>query len=330
VLTALDDSCRYGGSLDEFVERTLQSASRDGGHVEEELQDFRARIRVHGLDARVLIPGMAQHQEAVRRWLAPVRGAGGVEMGGDGALRALLAAFARALSGAVLAGSFAGLSAGSRPYLGAALAGEDSIPLASFVRALARQLLPLRSSSREAILARSDEVLGRDSGEDDDRSRRHYDIRLSSVAKQMCILPAADPYVEGRTQQATEVAAAIQATVTQRGAATAFLSGQPGVGTSTVAIEAARVLGAEFPGGVLYVDLHGLVAGARKDARTIVRIVSEALGLDLAAAADGDDRMFAAFATQLASRRILLVLDNARDAAHIAVLAQARRVVPSS
>ena len=90
-----------------------------------------------------------------------------------------------------------------------------------------------------------------------------------------------------------------------------------------MAIEAARELGTEFPGGVLYVDLHGLVAGARKDARTIVRIVSEALSLDLAAAIGGDDRMFAAFASQLASRRILLVLDNARDAAHIAALAQA-------
>jgi hypothetical protein len=266
---------------------------------------------------------MAQHQEAVRRWLAPIRGAGGVEKNGDGASRTLLEAFARALSSAVLAGSFAEFSAGSRRYLGAALAGEDSIPLASFVRALTSQLMPLRSSSREVVLVRSDDVLGRDSGEDDDKSRRHYDIRLSSVAKQMCSLPPADPFIEGRARQVTEVAAAIRATLSQRGAATAFLSGQPGVGTSAVAIEAARELGAEFRGGVFYVDLHGLVAGARKDARTVVRIVSEALGLDLAAAADGDERMFAAFVSQLASRRILLVLDNARDAAHIGVLAQA-------
>jgi hypothetical protein len=325
-LMALDDAGRFGGSTAEILDGVLSAAADTADWSEEQVRSFRARIRSHGLDPRLLIAGMDLHQEAVRRW-ADTAGGGGAGFGGWESAPVLLAALSTALGDAVRAGNLANLSADARRYLSTALLGDGPAPPSDFYQGLSSYLPPLRSSSREVVLVRSDDraalSTADEARDDESRKKRQHGLRLSSVARQMCQLPQADPNVVGRGDDVTKICARTRSTLLDRGAATAFLSGQPGVGTSTVAIEAARELSAEFAGGVLYLDLHGLDAGSRRDMRTVVRIVSEALGFDLAAAAHGDDEMVYAFTSQLSQRRVLLVLDNARDAAHAAPLAQA-------
>jgi hypothetical protein len=325
-LMALDEAGRFGGSTAEILDGALSVAARAANWSEEQVQSLRARIRSHGLDPRLLVPGMALHREAVRRW---ADAAGGDVAGFDPreSVPVLLAALSTALGDAVWAGDLVDLSVGARGYLSAALRGDDPALPGDFYQGLSSYLPPLRSYSREVVLVRSGDgaALTTAEGERDDESRkkRQHGLRLSSVARQMCRLPQVDPYVVGREDDVAKICARIRSTLLERGAATAFLSGQPGVGTSTVAIAAARELNSEFSGGALYLDLYGLDAGSRRDMRTVVRIVSEALGFDLAAAAQGDDEMVDAFTGQLSERRVLLVLDNARDAAHVAPLARA-------
>lgn len=325
VLMALDDAGRFGGSTAQILDGALSVAAGAANWPEEQVQSLRARIRSHGLDPRLLIPGMALHREAVRRW-ADAPGGEGAGFDPRESVPVLLA-LSTALGDAVQAGELADLSVGARGYLSAALRGDDPTPPGDFYQGLSSYLPPLRSYSREVVLVRSGDgaALTTADGERDDESRkkRQHGLRLSSVARQMCRLPQVDPYVVGREDDVAKVCARIRSTLLERGAATAFLSGQPGVGTSTVAIAAARELNSEFSGGALYLDLYGLDAGSRRDMRTVVRIVSEALGFDLAAAAQGDDEMVDAFTGQLSERRVLLVLDNARDAAHVAPLARA-------
>jgi hypothetical protein len=325
-LMALDDASRLGGPATEILDGVLTAAAGTANWSEEQVLSLRARIRSHGLDPRLLIPGMALHREAVRRW-ADAAGGDGAGSGGSESAPVLLTALSAALGEAVRAGELADLSASACDYLSAALRGDDPAPPGDFYQGLSSYLPPLRSSSREVVLVRSRDdaalTTADEARDDESRKKRQYSLRLSSVARQMCRLPQADPYVLGRGDDVAKLCTGIRSTLLERGAATAFLSGQPGVGTSTVAIAAARELSSEFSGGALYLDLHGLDAGSRRDMRTVVRIVSEALGLDLAAAAQGDDEMLCAFTGQLTARRVLLMLDNARDAAHAAPLARA-------
>ncbi|MGH3390348.1 MAG: trypsin-like peptidase domain-containing protein [Actinomadura sp.] len=315
VLSAVDDSCRGFGRLGDLVRALIAEAARQGRHGPEEVREFETRIRSRGLDPRLLISRSELHEEALRRWSEPFPGSALPAAG-------MLVSFTRALEGA-LDELFSELPSGIPRYLGEALADRHSVPLSGFLAALDARLPPLRSTSAAAVL------VTRPVDEPDPdtaiavRTADHRSLTLSSVAAQMLLLPAPDPNVTGRDQLVDTVVRAIDKRLRRHGAATAFLSGQPGVGTSTVAIEAARRLAPAFPGGVLHIDLHGLVPEARRSARTVVRIVSEALGLELGSGIQDDAADFTAFSARLRDRGILLVLDNARDAAHVAPLMKA-------
>lgn len=133
-------------------------------------------------------------------------------------------------------------------------------------------------------------------------------------------LPPEDPFVTGRRQFVGAVQAQLAGVLSATATATAFFSGQPGVGSSTVAQMVARPLGTLFPGGVHYLDLHGLDPAECRTPRTAARILAEALGMSIGGITH-DDEYFAAFRAGLAGRGVLIVLDNARDSSHVAWLA---------
>lgn len=339
VLTALDDACRGLGRLGDVAESLITGAVSAQRHPERAghaVLGFRARLRAHGLDARVLLPGLADHDEALRRWAEPFGGAVR-DAGEEAASAGLLAALRRALADEVAGPLFAGLSGACRRYLADGLAGGGAVPPAAFLGALSAHLPPLRSTSVEAVLlgpagerpgvAAAHSAPGSAPAEpaaDGGTSVPSYrQVRLTSVAAEMIRLPDPDPCVAGRDDAVRDIARRIERHLRRRPSATAFLSGQPGVGTSTVAIEAARRLAPAFTGGVFHVDLRGLVPDARRHARDVVRTVSEALGLDLGEGARDDTALFEAFAARLRGRHVLLVLDNALDARHVAPLAGA-------
>ena len=101
-------------------------------------------------------------------------------------------------------------------------------------------------------------------------------------------------------------------------AAIAVLSGTPGVGKTALAVYWAQRVSAQFPGGQLFANLQGFdPGGAAQEPGDVLRRFLEAFGVpesripaDLAAQAG-------LYRSTLAGKRVLVVLDNARDAKQV-------------
>ncbi|MFE6665241.1 BTAD domain-containing putative transcriptional regulator [Streptomyces sp. NPDC057697] len=98
------------------------------------------------------------------------------------------------------------------------------------------------------------------------------------------------------------------------------LSGLPGVGKSALAVEVAVALDQYFADGILHVDLGGVAPeGLLGHEHVIARLLND---LGVRPATPTLDGMLSAYRTALADRSVLLILDNARDEAHV------RRLLP--
>ncbi|APE19922.1 MULTISPECIES: AfsR/SARP family transcriptional regulator [Streptomyces] len=98
------------------------------------------------------------------------------------------------------------------------------------------------------------------------------------------------------------------------------ISGMGGVGKTALAVHVAHRVSEAFPDGALYADLRGYcVHGARTANELLARFLSD-LGVHHDTLPDDTDDRALLFRAALAERRVLLVLDNARNAAHVAPL----------
>lgn len=125
-------------------------------------------------------------------------------------------------------------------------------------------------------------------------------------------LPAAVPVFRGRTAD-LERLDALHRAAAGTAAFTAVLSGTAGVGKTELAVQWGRRRLADFPDGQLFVDLRGydLMPSRRPD--EVLPGLLRALG-DRRAVPPEVDEQAARFRSVLSGRRVLLVLDNARDA----------------
>ncbi|WP_405939919.1 tetratricopeptide repeat protein [Streptomyces sp. NBC_00726] len=97
--------------------------------------------------------------------------------------------------------------------------------------------------------------------------------------------------------------------------AIAVVSGPAGVGKTFLAVAAAQQLEPDFPDGVLYVDLRGFSALEPENvASVLVRFLND---LRTTPATVNRDGLVSAYRSALAGRRVLVVLDNARDEAQV-------------
>lgn len=118
------------------------------------------------------------------------------------------------------------------------------------------------------------------------------------------------------TGRGGELEAVTHALLTER---RVVVSGMGGVGKTALAVRAAHAVRAQFPDGVLYADLRGFgVGGARRPQDLLSRFLGD-LGRDGELPDDADDRS-ALLRETLHGLRVLLVLDNAGDAAQVAPL----------
>ncbi|GFH38202.1 AfsR/SARP family transcriptional regulator [Streptomyces pacificus] len=128
-------------------------------------------------------------------------------------------------------------------------------------------------------------------------------------------LPATVPDFTGRASFVRELGRRL---ASSGGAvmAVSALAGIGGVGKTTLAVHVAHQAKPHFPDGQLYVDLQG--AGARStEPETVLGAFLRALGTADTAVPDTLDERAALFRSLLDGRRVLVLLDNARDAAQI-------------
>ncbi|WP_129840856.1 BTAD domain-containing putative transcriptional regulator [Streptomyces sp. RFCAC02] len=128
-------------------------------------------------------------------------------------------------------------------------------------------------------------------------------------------LPAAVPDFTGRADFVAELGAQLAAAGGQVMAVSA-VAGIGGVGKTTLAVQVAHAARDRFPDGQLYVDLQG-AGPAPADPQTVLGAFLRALGVQDSAIPDGVPERAALYRSLLDGRRILALLDNARDAAQI-------------
>ena len=103
----------------------------------------------------------------------------------------------------------------------------------------------------------------------------------------------------------------------------AVVSGAAGLGKTTLAVHAAHQVSVHFPDGQLYVDLQGASAQSAAPGEVLARFLHD-LGVKGDEVPTGEDERAVLYRTTLAGRRVLIVLDNAKDAA------QVRHLLPGS
>ncbi|MFJ8109078.1 AfsR/SARP family transcriptional regulator [Streptomyces sp. NPDC096132] len=135
-------------------------------------------------------------------------------------------------------------------------------------------------------------------------------------------LPHDLPMFTGRQEELDEVLALFDAELLHPGTVViGAVGGMAGVGKTTLAVHWAHRIADRFPDGQLYVNLRGFdPSGAVMEPGEAVRGFLDALGVPPDRVPHGPDAQTALYRSALAGRRVLVVLDNARDVEQITPL----------
>ncbi|GHF58066.1 regulatory protein AfsR [Streptomyces mashuensis] len=128
-------------------------------------------------------------------------------------------------------------------------------------------------------------------------------------------LPATVSDFTGRTSFVQELSEQL-ATAEGRIMAVSAVAGIGGVGKTTLAVHVAHAARQHFPDGQLYVDLQG-TGPVVAEPEAVLGSFLRALGIPDSAIPEGLEERSALFRSTLDSRRVLALLDNARDAAQV-------------
>jgi DNA-binding SARP family transcriptional activator len=96
----------------------------------------------------------------------------------------------------------------------------------------------------------------------------------------------------------------------------AVVNGAAGLGKTTLAVHAAHQVSADFSDGQLYVDLLGASPQAATPGEVLARFLRD-LGIEGDKVPARDDERAALYRSALTGRRVLILLDNAKDAAQV-------------
>ncbi len=139
------------------------------------------------------------------------------------------------------------------------------------------------------------------------------------------LLPTATRHFAGRGEALRALARLADEAVTSHTTVIAILDGTAGVGKTTLALHFAHQVAGRFPDGQLFVNLRGFdPAGPSVPPAEAVRLFLDALAVPAARIPDGLDAQAGLYRSLLAGKRVLVLLDNARD------VDQIRPLLPAS
>ncbi|MGA6155732.1 ATP-binding protein [Stenotrophomonas sp. NPDC087984] len=139
-------------------------------------------------------------------------------------------------------------------------------------------------------------------------------LAVGTTAVRPAQLPAAVADFTGRDDLVRELNDRL-ATPSERPAAIA-IAGIGGIGKTALAVHLAHTARHHFPDGQLYVDLGG-AGSSPADPETVLGAFLRSLGIPDAAIPDGTEERAALYRAALEGRRVLVLLDNAREAAQV-------------
>ncbi len=132
-----------------------------------------------------------------------------------------------------------------------------------------------------------------------------------------CLLPYDIADFTGRDEVIAELLTAAGAPTESATVVTA-VDGMAGVGKTALAVRVAYLLADKYPDGQLFVDLHGHTPGRRPaDPAVALDFLLRSLGVPAEQVPDSLAGRIARWRSQVAGRRLLLVLDNAEDTAQV-------------
>ncbi|MCI4082119.1 tetratricopeptide repeat protein [Streptomyces sp. MMS21 TC-5] len=129
-------------------------------------------------------------------------------------------------------------------------------------------------------------------------------------------LPATVPDFTGRSSFVAELGMILSGGAQDQVMAVSALAGIGGVGKTTLAVHVAHAARPHFPDGQLYVDLQGTDARPAEP-EAVLGSFLRALGTPDTAIPDSPADRAALYRSTLDGRRVLVLLDNARDAAQV-------------
>jgi tetratricopeptide (TPR) repeat protein len=169
-------------------------------------------------------------------------------------------------------------------------------------------------SAYAALRARLSDELGTDPGPGVQEVHNALLRDPVQVERVITALPRAPSIFVGRRVELR----ALDNALTRLSAPVVALTGTAGVGKTVLALHWAHRVAERFPDGQLFVDLHGFdPSGQIKDSVEALRELLEALDVSPERMPTQPGALAALFRTVTAGRRMLVVLDNARDAEHV-------------
>ncbi|MFD5571735.1 AfsR/SARP family transcriptional regulator [Streptomyces cadmiisoli] len=127
-------------------------------------------------------------------------------------------------------------------------------------------------------------------------------------------LPARLPAFVGRDAELSQASGLVRNGDT----GVSVVTGMAGVGKTAFAVHWARKVADDFPDGQIFLNLRGFDPGGPPvSSERALRTVLEALGANAGKLPQDVDALAALHRTRLAGKRVLLLLDNARDAAQV-------------
>ena len=132
-------------------------------------------------------------------------------------------------------------------------------------------------------------------------------------------LPPTAPDFTGRAAQVDAILSVLRDPTATGSAAVGLVTvtGMGGIGKTTLAVHAAHQLADSYPDGHLYLNLRGYGPGTPMSPVDAQRHLLRSLGSDIASIPDNVDEAGALLRSQLAGRRVLMLLDNAADVAQV-------------